>query len=92
MIDPIRALIAATSETANRREARAAWAREAVAAWREAQREMDARLDAAVARLSEEDFERLCDEEGARVEALRAPLMAVKERDVWPRELYWSGL
>jgi hypothetical protein len=90
MIDPIRALIAATSETANRRAARAEWVRATAAAWREAQQAMDRRCDAAVFQLSEEEFEALCDEEEAKVEAFRAPLMAVKERDLWPRHLYFG--
>ena len=90
MTDPIRKLLAAASEPADRVAARQAWAKAAAAAWREAHRQMDERCMAAVAVLSEEAFERLCDEEQAKVDALRAPLMAVVERDLWPRELYWS--
>jgi hypothetical protein len=49
---------------------------------------MDERCDEAVTRLSEVEFERLCDEEEAKVDAFRAPLKAVAERDVWPRDLH----
>ena len=86
----IRALLAGAAQTAEHRDARAAWVRETAAAWREAQRQMDDRCSEAAGRLSEEAFERLCDEEEAKVDAFRAPLRAVAERDVWPRELYWS--
>jgi hypothetical protein len=90
MTDAIRKLLAAAPEPDDRVAARQAWVKAAAAAWREAHRRMDERLDEAVAVLSEEAFERLCDEEQAKVDALRAPLMAVVERDLWPRELYWS--
>jgi len=89
MTDPVRAL-AAASETANRREARVEWVRATVAALREAQRAMDARCGEAVDRLSECDFERLCEEEGAKVAAIRAQIDDVIERDMWPRELYFG--
>ncbi len=72
--------------------ARIAWAREIMAAWAEAQRQMDDRCRAAVDRLSDEEFEKLCDEEQAKVDAIRARIDAVIERDQWPRELYFSGI
>jgi hypothetical protein len=53
---------------------------------------MDQRCEAAVDRLSEEAFERLFDEEQAKVKAFLLPLRAAAERDVWPRELYWGGI
>jgi hypothetical protein len=53
---------------------------------------MDERCGEAVGRLSEEDFERLCDAEQAKVDAARAPLQAAADRDEWPRELYWGGV
>jgi len=90
--DPVQALIAAASEIANRRAARVAWVRATTAAWREAQRAMDQRCCEAVDRISEEAFEALFREEQAKVDAIRAPLIAVAERDVWPRELYFSGV
>jgi hypothetical protein len=77
---------------AQRVATRFAWVRETVNAWHEAQRAMDARCTEAVMRLSEEDFERLCDEEGAKVAAIRAQIDDVIERDLWPRHLYWGGL
>jgi hypothetical protein len=70
--------------------ARTVWVRETVAAMREAQRQMDDRCTEAVGRLSEEEFERLCDEEQAKVDAFRAPLKAAAEHDLWPRELYFG--
>jgi hypothetical protein len=88
----IRVLLAGASRLAGHREARAAWVKATAAAWREAQRQMDERCDAAVTRLSEEEFERLCDEEEAKVDAFRAPLRAVAERDVWPREMLFGGI
>lgn len=88
----IRALLAGDGRVAECRVARAAWVEEATAAWREAQRAMDDRCGAAVARLSEEEFERLCDEEEAKVEVFRAPLKDAAERDVWPKHLYFGGL
>jgi|tagenome__1003787_1003787.scaffolds.fasta_scaffold19516200_1 hypothetical protein len=88
----IRALLAAARQPADRKAARGAWVRETVAALRQAQREMDARCDEAAERLSEEEFERLYDEEEAKVDAFRAPLQAAAERDVWPRELYFGGI
>jgi hypothetical protein len=53
---------------------------------------MDERCDAAVTQLSEEEFERLCDEEEAKVDAFRAPLKQAAERDEWPGHLYWGGI
>jgi dissimilatory sulfite reductase (desulfoviridin) alpha/beta subunit len=73
-------------------KARVAWVRETVAKWAEAMRRRDDRCGAAVDRLSEEAFERLCDEEEAKVEAIHAQLRAVIERDEWPRELYWGEI
>ena len=106
MNDTIRTLLAAASETAARREARAAWVKATAAQWRAAQRAMDERLDEAVDRLfsapgfpgegdqngggAEAEFERLFDEEEAKVDAFRKPLKDAAERDVWPRELYWG--
>jgi hypothetical protein len=62
------------------------------AAWREAERQMDERCMAAVAHLSEKEFDRLFEEEEAEVEAIRAQIVAVVERDVWPAHLYWTGI
>ena len=92
MNDTIRTLLAAASETAARREARAAWVKATAARWRAAQRQMDERLTAIVEQVSEEEFERLFDEEEAKVEAFRKPLKDAAERDLWPRELYFSAI
>jgi ABC-type nitrate/sulfonate/bicarbonate transport system substrate-binding protein len=88
----LRKLLATAAEPAERIAARQAWVRETAAALREAQRAMDQRCEAAVDRLSEEAFERLFDEEQAKVKAFLLPLRAAAERDVWPRELYWGGI
>jgi hypothetical protein len=71
---------------------RCAWVRATVDAWREAQRAMDARCTEAVMRLSEEAVHRLFEEEQAKVAAIRAPIDAVVERDVWPRHLHFGGI
>lgn len=92
MNDIIRKLLAAASAPAERKAARAAWVKATAAQWREAQRQMDERLTAIVEQVSEAEFERLFDEEEAKVEAFRQPLMDVAERDVWPRELYFGGI
>ena len=89
--DPVHVLLAAASETANRRAARAEWVRATMAAWREAQRAMDRRCEAAVDRLSEDEFEALCKEEEAKIDAFRVPIMAVRDRDLWPRGYTGAG-
>ena len=53
---------------------------------------MDDRLTAIVNRVSEEEFDRLCDEEQAKVDAIRAQLEEVVESGRWPRHLYWGGI
>jgi hypothetical protein len=53
-------------------------------------REMDDKCMEAVDRLTEEEFNRLCDEEQAKVDALRALLEDVIERDRWPREMHFK--
>ena len=88
----VRKLLADTSQMAKAREARASWVRKTAAAWRDAQRRMDERCDAALDRLSEDEFELLCDGEEAKIDAFRAPLKAAADRDVWPRELYLGGI
>ena len=75
-----------------RKAARCAWVKETMSALRQAQRQMDERCTAAVDRLTEEEFERLFDEEQAKVDAIRAPIDAVIERDEWPRHLYFGNI
>lgn len=72
--------------------ARIAWVSKTMAALRAAQRAMDQRCDAAVDQVSEEEFERICDEEQAKVCAILDQLHAVRDRDEWPRELHWGGI
>ena len=92
MNDPIRKLFESASQPAEHRSARQAWAEATVAAMFAAQRQMDERCGAAVDRLDEEAFERLFEEEQAKVDVFREPLMAAAERDMWPRELYFGGI
>ena len=81
-----------TLRTLERAAARIAWSEATVDALRQAMRAMDERCTAAVKRLSAEEFERLCDEEQAKVNAIRALLDDVIERDKWPRELHWPRI
>ncbi|WP_028968825.1 hypothetical protein [Sphingomonas sp. URHD0057] len=90
--DTTRALLAAAARPAECKQARCAWVRKTAAAWREAQRRMDERCGEAAERLSEKEFERLFDEEEAKVDAFRKPLKDAAERDVWPRELHFGGI
>ena len=88
----VRAFLAEAAKTAECRDARRAWARRTSAAWLKAHREMDDRLGEAVERLSEEAFERLCDAEMAKVDAMMKALRAAIDEDRWPRELYVGGI
>ena len=88
----IRDLLAAVSEMAERRDQRAAWVRKTGKACLEAMREMDDRLGEAVDRVSRQEFDRLYDEEQAKVDAIRLALKDAAERDIWPRGLYFSGI
>jgi hypothetical protein len=88
----VRSLLTAAREPADRKDARAAWVRETAAKWRDAMRQMDDRCMEAVERLDEEAFDRLCDAEEAKVEAIRAQLQAVIDKDRWPKELYFGGI
>lgn len=73
-------------------KARVAWVRETIAALREAQRQMDERCGAAVDSVSEEEFERIFDEEQAKVCAILAQLNAVRDHDRWPPHLYFGRI
>ena len=53
---------------------------------------MDDRLGEAVDKLDEEAFERLCEAEFAKVDAIMAQLRAAIDEDKWPRELYLGGI
>jgi TorA maturation chaperone TorD len=88
----IRVLLADCGRQAERREARAAWARKTAAAWHEMMQQMDDRCTKAVERLSEEEFDRLFEAEQAKVDAIYAQLRAVIDKDRWPKELYWGGV
>ena len=92
MNDNVKNLLAAASETADRRDQRVAWARQAAVDWHKAQRAMDDFLTGIVLKVSEEEFNRLFDQEQAKVDAIRKPMDDVAERGLWPRELYWGGV
>ncbi|HVM21763.1 MAG TPA: hypothetical protein VM308_00485 [Sphingomicrobium sp.] len=70
--------------------ARTAWATEMIDKWYQAMLHMDEVCGEAVTRLSEDEFNRLFDEEEAKVAALRAQIDAVIERDEWPPHLHWT--
>jgi hypothetical protein len=88
----VQTLLASAGQLAECKAARMAWARKAGDRWLAAQLAMDERCGGAVERLSEEEFDRLFEEEQAKVDAIRAEIEAVKEHDLWPRHLYFGGL
>jgi hypothetical protein len=88
----LRALLASARRFAESHAKREAWVDETGAALVAAQRHMDERCDEAVGRLSEEEFERLFNEEQAKVDLFLAPLTAAAERDRWPKHLYFGGI
>lgn len=69
---------------------RVVWVRETMAAWAEAQRHMDRRCRAAVGRIPDAEFDRIFDEEQAKVAAILDQLHAVRDHDRWPRDLYFG--
>jgi hypothetical protein len=88
----VEALLASAGHLAALKERRGAWVRKTAAAWRDAHHEMDDRLGEAAVRLSEEEFERLCDQEQAKVDAIRQQISDVIDKDRWPKELYWGAI
>ena len=88
----IKALLDAAARPAECKEARAAWVRRTGDAWLKAHRAIDDRLTEAVARLSKAEFERLCEAEFDRVDAMMRQLRAAVDEDRWPRELYVGGI
>jgi hypothetical protein len=94
--DSIQALLAglatADPEEWRRKSARIAWSLATTAAWSRAMRAMDVRCQAAVDHLSDEEFQQLFAAEQAKVDAIRAPLVAVEEEDRWPEHLYFGGV
>ena len=86
-----------SAEEWRRVKARCAWVKETVAALREAHRRVDEAwdrmLDALPDDISDEELEALHlpdPPEQAQVDAIRAQLDAVIERDEWPKHLHWS--
>ena len=86
----IRALIAAARQMADRRAARAAWAKATAARLREVMQEVDERCDEAAEWMTAEQFELFCHAELAKVDAISALLRAAIDHDRWPRELYFG--
>ena len=73
-------------------KARVAWVRETIEALKEAQRHMDERCLAAVDTVPDDEFERIFEEEQAKVCAILDQLHAVRDQDRWPAELYFGGI
>jgi hypothetical protein len=73
-----------------RKAARAAWTLEILHKWQEAQRAIDERCGEAVERLGSAAFNRLFEAEQAKVDAIRAEIDAVRDRELWPKHLYWG--
>ena len=90
--DKLGALLAGAGKVAQCKAKRLAWARHAAERWLAAQTAMDERCTEAVGRLSEEEFERLCEEEEAKIERFRGPLIEARDQDKWPWELYSGGI
>lgn len=88
----VKALLAGASAVADCKAARVAWVKATTAAWGEAQERMDERLTAAVEKVSTEEFDRMFEEEDAKVELHRGPVKLAWDRDVWPRELHARGI
>ena len=73
-----------------RQSARVEWVKEKVVALEKAQREMDERCMKALDHLSDEEFQRLFEEEQAKVCAILDELNAIRDHDKWPREMHWT--
>ena len=92
MDDKVRALLASAGHVAECRDKRVAWVKATMAAWRGAERAMDKRCMEALDLLSEEEFERLVEEEEAKIELFRGPIKAAADRGLWPREMYFGRI
>lgn len=100
--ETIRAFLAAAGHPPGEREraearieARVAWVRETLDAWRAAHRRVaeawNRIFDALPDDLSDEEVEAIPPPpEQAELDALHAQIEAVRDHDKWPRELYWS--
>ena len=80
------------AEEWRRKAARTQWCMEMLEKWWAAVQHQDKRCMEAVDKLSEEEFERLCDEEQAKVDAIRTEIDAVIEHDRWPAHLHFGGV
>ena len=59
---------------------------------RAARRAMDGRLTAIAGEVSRQEFDRLFDEEQAKVDAIRVEIEDVAKNGRWPGHLYWGKL
>lgn len=98
-MNTLRALLAADEPVDPRKAARWHWLHETAAAWDDANRRVNAAWDRTLARLPDDiSDEKLAamhlpdPPEQAEVDALWRQLNDVVQRDLWPRELYWSGV
>lgn len=76
-----------------RKLARCAWARQAIARLKDANARADAAWDRLIAEHPDEDDEELddlCPPEQDEADAILAEIKAACDHDRWPRELYWS--
>jgi hypothetical protein len=100
--ETIRALLAKAQAAAGEREqaeartaARVAWVHETIARLRSAQERVEAAWERIFAALpddlDDEALEAIPEPpEQAELDALHAEIAAVRDRDQWPRHLYWS--
>ena len=91
-VEMLKRGVTAEPDEWRRKAARASWCFEMLEKWWAAIQHQDERCMEAVGRVPDEEFERLCDEEQAKVDAIRAQIDAVIERDEWPKGLYFGGL
>lgn len=90
--DKVKALLASAASIPECVAARVAWINRTTEAWSEAQRRMDDRLGEAVDRVTAQEFDRMFDEEQAKVDVLREPMMRAHRKDQWPRALHVRGM
>ena len=104
--ETLRSLLAAAADVADeqgraeaRVAARIAWVHETIAALKEAQQRVcdawDRILDALPEDLDEEELEAMDipdPPEQAELDALHALIDDVRERDLWPKHLYWGDV
>ena len=102
--ETVKALLAAAGQVAGDREqqeariaARVAWVKERIAALKAAQQRVfdawDQILDALPEDIDDEELEAMDipdPPEQAELDAILAQINDVRERDLWPKDLYWT--